>query len=501
VYLLARRETRDGPALWAGLALLTSPYFLERAHWANLDVPLTLVFFLSVMAVLAACSAENARRSYLLSSASGLALGAAILLKGPVPLVFFWTAWVAHMAVTARLPERTVRIGLWWALGALTLEVAIQMARGLRPETLAWLRAPVPLCIVVPAWTILVWRGGRSARARDLGRWALALGTSAAVAAPWAIAVLVRKGWPYIHALLFEQVFERTYTASEINSGSPFFYVIFLPVMLAPWGFLLPFHFSRHEWSERPALYRYSVVIGWAGVVVFSLISGKEREYVLPVVPFLLIATGHHLADLTKDGLGGWTEAWGRVWQRAMAPVLALVAVGCAVYGSTLGASAILLVELWAFAAMALACALMAHKRAQWRTACIFTLALLAATQWILVRNVTQTAAYSPRELARLCGQLSKRGCEVEASRIYPEFAFYAGVAIPVEMDAAAVREKLTSNRPYFYVIRQELYDPYFSGMPEGEARMLAGPETKRKLILVGNAPLPSELALDSAFP
>ena len=50
VYLVFRRRLNESAARFAAIALLASPYFLERSRWAELDVPLTLATFLAIAA-------------------------------------------------------------------------------------------------------------------------------------------------------------------------------------------------------------------------------------------------------------------------------------------------------------------------------------------------------------------------------------------------------------------------------------------------------------------
>ncbi|MBN2312069.1 MAG: glycosyltransferase family 39 protein [Candidatus Hydrogenedentes bacterium] len=491
-YLLSRRRAGEPVARWAALTLLASPYFLERARWAQLDIPLALAVFVAIALARSACDAEGARRAVAFSLGSGLALAAALMLKGPPALLFLWTGWLAHSVVAARLPGRVLRLGVYWALAALGIELALTLVRWAVPSVGSWIRAPVPLILLGIAWTAAAWRGGGVARARDTRLWLLALGTGLILAAPWAVAVLVRKGWPYVSALLFEQVFERTYTASEINSGSPLYYLIALPVLLAPWGLLLPFHFSRDQWREHASAYRYAVVMAWSSTVAFSLLAGKEYEYVLPAVPFFLIATAHHLAGIEQPDRPAWIARWTHVWLRAMVVLLAVLAAGAAVYGTIVCPRLRLAAEIWPVAVAVVAAAVILFRRRRFPLACVFAMALAAMAGGVLVRDHHDTGLRSPKGVGELAGRLGRAGYPVEATKVYPAFAFYAQHPIREQTEPETVLSRLAGDAPYFYVTQERLFEQYIAPTLGERVQVFTSPHTKRGLILIGNVPLPA---------
>ncbi|MBI4556857.1 MAG: glycosyltransferase family 39 protein [Candidatus Hydrogenedentes bacterium] len=510
VYLLCRRETGETAARWAALVVLASPYVLERSRWAELDVPLTLMTFLSIMGLYRASKEESSPRAWGYALASGLALGAAIMLKGPVPLLFVGAAWVAILILRGDASDHVVRLGLRWSLGCLLLELLLKGAALLadlaaRSLTVVissdillaaaqWLRFPFALVLATLFWLTFAWQSGGAGRVRFLGLITLGLVIGVAVATPWSVAVLMRKGWPFVQELLRTQVVERTYTASEINSGTPLYFVVGLPLMLAPWGFLLPMHFSKTEWSKRSDLYRFCVLTGWLSVLVFSLIAGKEYEYVLPAVPFLLIATGHHLTGLTEAANASWPGRLIRIWfrfVRILLPFLAIAALGYVIIKQA--THQLFLFESLVLVISALVLAFLWLRRRERRLHVIFTLTLAVALVGLLSRSYYYTGSRSARELAVTCGQLVRAGHEVEASKVYPAFAFYAAVPIPINTDPEQVRQKLAGTKPYFYVTREEALR---SGLAEvkkqgNPPRVLTPMYTSKRLVLIGNVPLP----------
>ena len=92
------------------------------------------------------------------------------------------------------------------------------------------------LLLSAAVWTVLGLRQAGPRRGRDALLWGGALLAGVAVAAPWGIAVLAAKGWPYINDLLHGEVVDRTHTATEINSGFPLYYLIRPIRILAQYG-------------------------------------------------------------------------------------------------------------------------------------------------------------------------------------------------------------------------------------------------------------------------
>jgi 4-amino-4-deoxy-L-arabinose transferase-like glycosyltransferase len=95
VYLYARRTLGESAARWGALALMTAPYLVDRGRYAELDTPLTLATFLAIIAFWKACDTTNMRSRASFVLLSGIALGAGVLLKGPVPFLFLAPAWIA----------------------------------------------------------------------------------------------------------------------------------------------------------------------------------------------------------------------------------------------------------------------------------------------------------------------------------------------------------------------------------------------------------------------
>jgi len=486
VYGLFRREGGDVPARWAAFALLASPYFIERLRWANLDIPLTLTVFLGILAYRAAALSVSTGRTVVLALVSGIVLGAAVLLKGPVPFLFLWAVWLGHEIAHSTDMTMLIRPGRRVVVSAFAVAVVTYFVH---------LPFPVAPAILLVGGTALVWRHSGPARRRDAILLVAAAAVAVGTALPWVLAVLARQDWPELKHLLNQQVFERTYTASEINKGTPFYYVLALPVMLAPWGLLFPLQLVRGQWRSRGELYRFCVATGWLSVALFSLIAGKEYEYILPAVPFLMYPIGCHVADVLKGHDEGAVERWGRIWLRTMAfclPVLATI--GCIV--ACLRVShPVFRLEAGSLTLVAVVLGCLSWRRAKWRPTSVAVASLLLVFVGVLARDYRANGQRSPRQLGTVAGELRRRGLELEASRISPALAFYAETAIPTTMDRDAVLDKINRREPYYFLAQQSDLAEAFPDTSSTTLRVLAGPYMRKKWVLVGNAQLPDSVA------
>lgn len=526
VYLVFRRRAGEMPARWTALGLLASPYLLNHTRWAELDVPLTLCTFLAVVALHKAwqweklppdstsssretCAAtgisENAyafvsvesphhfsmelsdksgswRSMMLLTVGAGVATGAAFLLKGPVPLLFLWAAWTGQMTASGTNPSGVLRQGLWLTAAALSLEFVFL------PFSV---RFPLALCLLMTGWTVLAWRYAGPGRTRRLFLMLATIAIGLALAAPWAAAVVAAKGWPYVRALIHTETVERTYWASRINSGAPFYslyYVVALPGMLAPWGLLLPFHFSRSQWNRRPSVYQFSLLTGWLSVAAFSCIAGKEYEYILPALPFLLLPTGYQLSEISEHPRETWVTVWGQWWLSGMTALLPVVTFGGAAFLTGMREHPVLIAEAWLLACVVLYMAASGITRRVQRPTAVMFMALCAILLGLLAtRSFHYTGQRSPKQLALTARVLLNRGYALEACQVPPAFAFYAARTVPVQTHEQTVVRKLAGDEPYLYIVQESFMDRIVAGLGGRMPRILMGPYTHRDLLLIGN--------------
>jgi 4-amino-4-deoxy-L-arabinose transferase-like glycosyltransferase len=478
VYLFGRRVLGETAGRWAALITLSGPYFLERARWANLDLPLTFTTFLCLIALYTAWQSDTAGRRYSFAVLAGLALAAATLLKGPVPYLFLLASLFGYllMQVPDAAPER--RQGLWWSAGCLLLGLALY------PLAISF---PVALVLLIAGWCVIFWRGLRTGLFPPLAPALVALVIGIGLSAPWAFAVLQRMGWEHISLLLGSEVVDRTHTATDINSGTPLYFFIGLLAMVAPFSLLLPLQLGKPIWRAETPAYRWCVTAGWLSVLIFSLIAGKEYEYILPGVPLLLLALGAILARATENTLEGTPATVLKFWEAGFRSFLTLGAVGLVGYTLYTDGVGVLFIEMIFIALLALVVLWTPLNRETLPVAARVAVATtLVVVGGLVYRSFHYEGVGSPRDIARLCGDLVQAGHRVEATRIYPQFTYYAAHPIPEVLDTEAIVADLQGDAPYFYLTREQFVQG-FHGEDVPGTTIVMGPVTDKELILVTN--------------
>jgi 4-amino-4-deoxy-L-arabinose transferase-like glycosyltransferase len=237
VFAWGRRELGTRTGAFAALALGGAVLCAEKAVRAELESELMLFTALALF-LLWRAGRSRGREAAFASVACGLALGAALLVKGPPALIVF-------------------------------------------------LAAALPVC---------TWREERRSFAVPVTL-ALVLGLACALA--WVVPVCARLGLDQVRRALDEQFLERIAHAGRTNAEPFWFYVPALLVGLLPATLFLPglvlVRPGRPGESER-GRGRAAYLWGWAlfALIAFSFSSGKETRYLLPTLPAwaLLLAWG-----------------------------------------------------------------------------------------------------------------------------------------------------------------------------------------------------------------
>lgn len=478
MYFIYRRFTTEAVARWSALAMLATPYFLERARWAELDVPLVFATFLCICALYASWRNEAWGKKLFLALLAGLALAAATMLKGPPPYLFVLGAWMAYLLAEGDPFETRLGAGFRWTLFCMALGFVLW------PFNVGF---PYALALFIAGWLCLSFKAGRALMLPTLVPLLIALVLAMGLCVPWAYMVVERLGWGNIQALLDSEVVERTHTATAINSGTPLYFIIALPFMLAPFGLLLPLQAVRQFWERGDSFYRFSLLAGWLSVLIFSLIAGKEYEYILPIVPFLLVPTAQLVAWAETGTLAGMAKAYEFWWRKIILAILSLGLFAVLVAG-VLGHGASLL-NVWLL--LLLLAGLMVRfgvippfGESQYLR--IAGMAIFVILGVLLVRAYDHSGEDTDKRLGKLCGELVREGYTVEASKIYPWFTFYAASPIQEALDIKAISASMKGDTPYFYLTRDSLYE-----MMQGDA--LPGVEAlteaygSKDLMLIGN--------------
>ncbi len=493
VYIAFRKRLGEAPARYAGLGALASPYILERARIAELDIPLVLATFWMIMLCDAAWNAPALRQRLQYALLAGLALAAAAMLKGPVPFLFLAGAFLAHVIVQREDAGKLIARGIGWTVLAAIIALVLYgfSLLGLLYRQNWSFPFPVALTLYLGVWSWLALRHSWSAAKTALPLLLVTLVVGVGLVAPYAVAVVNQLGWDNIQRLLNSEVIDRTHTATNINSGSPLYYLLILPFMIAPLGLLLPLQFSTLEWREGGKEYRFAVLMPWLSIGIFSLIAGKEYEYILPCLPVMLGAAGWHAARGTGGVLIDWEARWFALMLRALKYILGIGGAGIIVYAVVKYPIPLLWAETAVLGALVLLLALTrVDKRLDptARTCIALTLLVLAGLN---IRSFHYEGKKSPKELAQLCGDLARAGVEIESSKIFPAFTFYAAHPIkdpksPTDLpDPKVIFDKLHGETPYFYLTLERFVEQFGAGA-EKPAYASERYGTK-KLVLLGN--------------
>lgn len=167
--------------------------------------------------------------------------------------------------------RRAMGVTPWLALSLLAKGPAI---------LLSWL----PILISLPLWH------ERPGRARGTVIFWLATGAAIIVLLAWALSSAWVGGEAYAGNLLWHQSVDRLEQVAD--HARPFWwYLPMLPVLLLPWSLWLPaLKLSRRNSPATPRKARRLLwVWALAPLVLFSLVSGKQVHYLMPILPPLAL--------------------------------------------------------------------------------------------------------------------------------------------------------------------------------------------------------------------
>jgi len=213
-----------------------------------------------------------------------------------------WLAWTtvlmfdllmavcAQMALLGVLLSWRSHARIGWGLAGLGIGLGI-LAKG--PVVLVYV---LPVALGAPLWM-------REQRPTSWWRWyggtLLAVVLGAGLALSWALPAAFAGGEAYREALLWGQTANRM--VESFAHQRPFWwYLPTLPFLLYPWSVWGPvWRGLRHRFQlgfdsgERLAL-----IGAGSGLLIFSLISGKQLHYLLPLFPLLALLAGRAFSDL-----------------------------------------------------------------------------------------------------------------------------------------------------------------------------------------------------------
>lgn len=227
-------------------------------------------------------------------------------------------AFFSLLGATGALMACQGRARIGWLLFAVAIGLGI-LAKG--PVILVYV---LPVALLAPWWASpkpnwFGWFGGLAA----------AVVAGAAIALGWAIPAGIAGGEEYRDAIFWGQTVGRV-SESFAHSRSFWWYVPILPLVLFPWALWPPFWRGLRRLARVPDPgVRFAIAWAVPGVVILSLVSGKQPHYLLPLFPpiALLIA-----AALARESEANGSELKLR---DQMPPGLVVMATGIGLVGLT----------------------------------------------------------------------------------------------------------------------------------------------------------------------
>lgn len=277
----------------------------------NLSWFITTIEVWSARLVILICSLLNLfllqRLTLRLTDSATVALNAVWLLLGMMYFAAFSTAIMFDMLLTV-----CVMLGLH---GILDLD-ANNPQRGMVLLVLATglgiiAKGPVLLIYIGfiiamgPLWSIT----SKVYKSRWYSYSLVAVVSGIMLALLWAIPAALSGGDAYANAIFLHQTLDRM-SESFAHRRPVWWYAIILPLMILPWiiTFRAPFTAWRQMLEKHRAAARFALAWTIPAFIVFSLISGKQPHYLLPLLPgialLLSLLLDHPHAQL-RSGLFG----------------------------------------------------------------------------------------------------------------------------------------------------------------------------------------------------
>jgi 4-amino-4-deoxy-L-arabinose transferase-like glycosyltransferase len=177
-----------------------------------------------------------------------------------------------------------------------------------------------PLLLLRPVWQL-----NRGQELRQSGWYGRAAGVflfGFAAALLWAVPAAVRGGEEYRQAVLWGQTVNRV-AASFAHRRPVWWYLPLLPAFFMPWLLFRP-AMPRLRLKTGDHASRFCWIWIGAPLLIFSLISGKQFHYLVPLIPAGALLLGARIAALRDDGRPVTVRLIGGIFFSAGIVVLAL---------------------------------------------------------------------------------------------------------------------------------------------------------------------------------
>lgn len=299
LYLAMRPLFGPGTALLACAAAVTMPIAFEAATAGQVDPLLALCVAVSVLGAYFMLEAERHSRLYAVLCGVGLAAG--VLTKGPIVLMFFVPGVLVYLGFRHGGPltgrPRWCAVYLAAAAGLVWLVPVLNRALG---------GVSTVLYLVPTAMLLYFAFGAPAARARRW-EWAIVLGVTIALTAPWPILAAHRLT---LHTLL-EALGKETYGArvqrvGTANFGPIWLYFVEYPMATLPYSLFAPLAFlpgyAPAERTPRERLLLMAKCWLLVALVFFTAASSARRiRYMIPAFPAVALLA----ADVMARGARG----------------------------------------------------------------------------------------------------------------------------------------------------------------------------------------------------
>lgn len=321
-------------------------------------------------------------------------------------------------------------------------------------------KGPVILLHVMPvALAQPLWRSAEMPL--TAGQWyarlGLALGLGLALIALWLGPALVLGDAAYRQDILWRQSSGRMVNAFA-HQRHALFFVLLLPAFLWPWGWINGWRFRGLAAWLRSTDAATRFVLIWVGAtfVLFSLISGKQMHYLLPLLPGLALL----LTPRARIAAPGWLRA---LW--ALPLILALL-VAVLINQQVLPVRLPPGAAIDARALMAVALCALLGGLALWRLrhglaprVVLVSLTLLA---FHLLGQQTMAQQYNPAHLAAMIAPHAQHGVATTDGRYAGQFSFAARLPTPVRVlrDTTQLEDWIAGKPGSLILSRQALSHP-----------------------------------------
>lgn len=342
------------------------------------------------------------------------------------------------------------------------IAVSLGIAFGILAKGPAILIPTLPVVLTAPAWSA----GVRAARWYPRAIAAILAGLALSLA--WALPAAFSGGRAYGEAILWSQTAGRM-TRAFAHPRPFWWYAPVLPLLAFPW-FLWPSVWRRAD-VRAPARdegVRLCAIWAGAGLLAFSLVSGKQVYYLLPLLPPLALL-GARLLPARDTAPRRWELAF----IAAAFVLLAAILAGARWFATPFGLPPWLAsLPPAAGVVVALGAAALFFPPPRTRAAALGRVAAASvvavfATLWAVGRAATST--YDVSRIARYLKELEVRGRPLaHAGRYHGEYQFAGRLRRPLQVIESGDVNRWLSRHPDGYVV---VYSNRLAPEPEDELR------------------------------